>query len=80
MQSNKKKNPKREERFLLSICCWYFIVVVAVTETFTEKEEFRLVVGESWTKEVISHPEEVLVTVILVPLPIGCCVVTVIEA
>lgn len=51
MQSNKKeKNPKREERF--SICCWYFTVVVAVMETFTEREEFRLVVAEGagWMK------------------------------
>lgn len=53
MQSNKKeRNPRREKRF--SICCWYFtvVVVVAVMETFTEREEFRLVVAEGagWRK------------------------------
>lgn len=77
MQSNKYKiNPKREERFLLSISCW--CVFVAVTETFTEREEFRLV--ESGKQEETSHPEEVFVAVFLVPLPVCCRLVTVINA
>ena len=36
--------------------------------------------GEAGREEVTSHPEEVLVTVVLVPFPIGCRVVAVATA
>lgn len=49
-------------------------------ETFTERERVQIGRWGSGTERVTSHPEEVLVTVILVPFPIGRRVVTVVQA
>lgn len=59
--------------------CWSFIVV-AIIVTFTERERSSDWMEGGGKEEVTSHPEEVLVTVILVPFPIGCRVVTVVKA
>lgn len=74
MQSNQKIIPKRGKVVGISS-----LLLLSRRHSLREKSSDWMD-GRENEEEVTSHPQEVLVTVVLVPFPVGCRVVTVVKA